>query len=149
MADVTSISADAWCLTEDVRDRLRLKVGQDNPDWQTEIEEATDSMQSKWSEATGQEVGGSDMPTTDSELDPLLQQATAYQAASEGHLKYSQNIRSGNDDGQRHVFLEQKANEKFQQWQAKADLEPEDEDDEQTAGTDLTGRTQTLDPFGD
>lgn len=149
MAEVTSISADAWCRTEAVRDRLRLKVGQENPDWETEIREATDTVQSMWSEVAGQAVGSPGMPTSDAELDSLLQQATAYMAASEGHLKYSQNIRSGNDNGQRHVFLEKKAKEKFDQWQAKADFDPEDADDRQTSGTDLSGRTKTLDPFGD
>lgn len=148
MTEVTSISAETWCLTEDVRDRIRLKVGQDNPDWEREINEATDSVQSMWSDATGQQVGSSDMPTTDSELDDLLQQATAYMAASEAHLKYSQNIRGGNEDGNRHVFLEDKAQDKFDQWQTRAELDPEDEDRRGDPGTDVTARTGQIDPFG-
>lgn len=148
MAEVTAISGDAWCLTEDVRDRIRLKVGQDNPDYETEIQEATDSVQSMWSDATGSAVDGSDMPTSDAELDSLLQQATAYMAASEAHLKFSQNVRGGNEDGQRHVFLEDKADDKFDQWKARAELDPEDEDDPDVSGTDLQARTGSLDPFG-
>jgi hypothetical protein len=148
MTEVTAISGDAWCLTEDVRDRIRLKVGQDNPDWETEIKEATDSVQSMWSDATGKAVGSSDMPTSDSDLDNLLRQATAYMAASEGHLKYSQNVRGGNEDGQRHVFLEDKAQDKFDQWQTRAELDPEDADDPDKPGTDIQARTGSLDPFG-
>lgn len=149
MTEVTSISADAWCLTEQVRDRLRLKVGQDNPDWETEINEATDTLQSWWSDATGKPVDSDDLPTSDSDLDSLLQQATAYMAASEGHLKYSQNVRGQNEDGNRHVFLEDKAQDKFDQWKARAELDPEDEDDPDVTGTDVQGRTGTIDPFGD
>lgn len=148
MAEVTSISGDAWCLTSDVRDRIRLKVGQDNPDFETEIEEATDSMQSMWSEFSGAAVGSSDMPATESDLPNLLQQATAYMAASEAHLKFSQNVRGQNEDGQRHVFLEDKAQDKFDQWKSQADLDPEDEDDPDVSGTDVTARTGSLDPFG-
>jgi len=148
VAEVTTISAETWCLTEDVRDRIRLKVGQDNPDWEREINEATDSVQSMWSDATGKQVGSSDMPTTDSDVDDLLQQATAYMAASEAHLKYSQNVRGTNEDGNKHVFLEDKATDKFDQWKTRSDLDPEDADDPGVTGTDVQARTGSLDPFG-
>lgn len=151
MAEVTDISADAWCLTSDLTDDaegiIRLKVGQDDPDYERTIQEATDSVQSMWAEATGRQVGSDDMPTTESDLDRLLRQATAYMAASEAHLKFSQNVRGGNDDGDRHVFLEDKAHDKFDQWKGKADLQPEDEDDADVTGTDIQARTGGLDPF--
>ena len=152
MAEVTDISADAWCLTSDLTDDaegiIRLKVGQDNPDYEREIKEATDSVQSMWSDATGKSVDSTDLPQSDSDLDSLLQQATAYMAASEAHLKFSQNVRGGNEDGQRHVFLEDKAQDKFDQWQTRAELDPEDGDDPDRPGTDISARTGSLDPFG-
>jgi len=152
MAEVTSISAETWCLTDDLTDPqsgiLRLNIGQETPDWETVIQAATDSVQSMWSEATGKQVDSDDMPTTDADLDDLLQQATAYMAASEAHLRFSSNVRGGNEDGERHVFLEDKAQDKFDQWKARAELEAEDRDKRGDPGTDVTARTGQLDPFG-
>lgn len=145
--EITSVSSDHWTTTDMVRDRLRLKVGQDDPDWSTEIKEATDTVQSWWANATGYKVGSQDMPTTDSELPDLLQQATAYQAASEAHLKYSQQIRGGNEDGDRHVYLEDKAEDKLDQWKATAELEPEDRDDPSDPTTEARARSGQLDGF--
>lgn len=128
MAEVTSIDGDNWCLTSDVRDRIRVEIQNSEPDFETEIQEATDSVISWWAEATGQAV--SERPTSDSDLDDRLQQATAYLAASEAHLKFAQNISSQNQGDDRHVFLEEKARTKFEEWRAADDLTVESKSDD-------------------
>lgn len=131
MAEVTSVSADAWCTTAMVRQRLKVEIQNQEPDFETEIGEATDSVQSWWLEATGK-------PTGEIPDDPhdLLQQAAAYQAASEAHLQFAQNVSGENQGDQRHVFLENKASDKFDEWKARADLSPgSDTSDTKGVGT--------------
>jgi hypothetical protein len=56
--------------------------------------------------------------------------ATAYLAASKAHLAYAQNVQGSNNDDNRHIFLEQQADEAFEDWKRKEDL---------TSGSETSG----------
>jgi len=114
-----------WCTTSQVRDRFNIEIGNSEPDHKQRIIEATDAMQARWAEATGDDIPD-DLPSSP---DELLQYATAYLAASQAHLHYAQNIQSENNEDQRHVFLEKQADRQFDLWKAKQDLSPESESD--------------------
>lgn len=118
----SDLGDDHWCTTEQVRDRLELNLNNQEPDYQTRIQEATDAMQSRWEGATGKTAD--DYP---SDIPKLLQYATAYLAASEAHLHFAANVSGDNQGDQKPVFLESKADDKFDLWRQKADLEPGDD----------------------
>lgn len=114
-----------WCTTSQVNDRFNLEVGNQVPDHETRIVEATDALQADWADATGKAVPD-DLPASPPEL---LQYATAYEAASQAHLHFAQNISGDNQGDDRHVFLEQKAQKMFDRWKAQTGLDAEGEAD--------------------
>jgi hypothetical protein len=109
---------DYWATTAQVRDRLQIEIKNQEPDFETAIIEATDAMQSRWEGATGKTSG--DYPA---DVPSLLQYATAYLAASEAHLHFAANVSGENQGDQKHVFLENKAEQKFSDWKQQADLD--------------------------
>lgn len=109
-----------WTTTEQVRRRMQLEVQNAEPDYEENIIDATDTVQAWWKEATG--LDDADFPDP---IPDLIQSATAYMAASEAHLDFAQNVSGENQGDERHVFLEQKAHRKFNNWKAHADLSPE------------------------
>lgn len=148
MATVNSISADTWCKSADVQDKVDIKVGQSPGDFEKAIKEATDTLQTWWSDATGKEVGHSDMPTTDNELADLLQQSTAWLAAHEAALKQGGQLR--NDGDGRSMSFKDMAETKFDNWETQANLDPEDADGSDVSGnSEVTARTGQIDPFSD
>lgn len=114
----SDLGDDYWATTEQVQDRIRMEIQNSDPDWDTEINEATDDIQARWEDATGKT--DSDYPDP---VPKLLQYATAYLAASEAHLHFAANVSGENNGDEKHVFLEQKARQKFEKWRAKADLQ--------------------------
>jgi hypothetical protein len=121
------LDADHWCTTEDVQDEFELEVGNQELDHAKRIQQATRSMKARWAEATGKPV--SEAPATSSDIPDLLQDATAYLAASKQHLAFAQNVSGTNDGDQRHVFLEDAADDAFADWKRQADLDPGSESD--------------------
>jgi hypothetical protein len=147
MAEITDadLGNDNWTTTEQVQDRIRLKIQGENPDFEDAISDATDEVQSWWADATGGDVPD-DLPDT---VPDLLQSATAYLAASDAHLKFARNVRStreGGDSDGRHVFLEQKAKKKFEAWKTTADLDIGDSARERSDR--IGAETGDLDPLG-
>lgn len=135
----TDLSDDYWATTEQVRDRFEIEVGNQQPDFEQRIVEATEAIQADWAEATGGAIPG-DLP---SDIPNLLQYATADLAASFAHLNFAQNVAGQNNDDQRHVFLEQRSEKMFDRWKKKADLDPESER-EGEASEDVTGRSGVI-----
>lgn len=126
MPEITEsdLGDDYWCTSDDVQDEFNLEVSNTEPDHERRISQATRSMQARWAEATGQEPTDANLPDS---VPPLLQDATAYLAASKAHLAYASNVQGSNNGDQRHVFLEQQADAAFEDWKKKEDLSPESE----------------------
>ena len=53
MAEVTSLSNDYWCLTDDVQDLIKIPDKGSQRDFEGAIERATNSVQSWWKNETG------------------------------------------------------------------------------------------------
>lgn len=125
MPEVTDddLGADNWCTTDDVREEFQLEIGNREPDFERRIDQATRAMQARWADATG------NPPSDAGDPPPLLRDATAYLAASKAHMAFSQNIANDNDGDDRHVFLEDAADDAFEDWKRQADLEPGDDTD--------------------
>jgi len=147
------IGIEYWCTTEQVRDRFQIEVGNEQPDHESQIVEATDMLQARVASATGLPqvtdnsdtggvlgnddgftLGGSTGGTVSVETEPgrgvvppLLQYATAYKAASLAHLKFAVNVQSENDGDQRPAFLNTQADEMFSRWKDRNDLNAESE----------------------
>lgn len=141
---VDSISGDHWATQGDVADKINIQLQDSEKDYTTEIEEATDSVQSWYQEETG--VQDSDLPSTADDLDDLLQQAAAWEAASEAYFKFSQNIQNG-DDASRDESLHRKARRKFKDWTNSEDVDENSETDSDLSTSAKSG-SLTGDLFG-
>jgi len=128
-----------WCTTQQVRDRFEIEVGNQEPDHEQRIIEATDAMQARWAEATGKTVPD-DLP---SNVPELLQYATAYEAAYQAHSHYASNIQDNNNDDNRPGRLKSLRDEQFELWRAKEDLTAESEASGE-AGETVTGRSGVI-----
>lgn len=137
MAKITTadLGDTYWTTTEDVRDEFNLEIGNQQPDFEKRIKQATRAMQARWAEATGLEPTADNLPA---DVPDLLQDATAYLAASKAHLAYAKNVSGTNNDDKRHVFLDREADDAFENWKRQADLppgsEPEGEESETVTG---------------
>lgn len=131
----SDLGDDYWATSEDVQDEFNLEVQNTEPDHEKRIKQATRSMQARWAEATGQEPTDANLPD---DVPALLRDATAYLAASKAHLAYATNVTGSNNDDNRHVFLEQQADEAFEDWKRMTDLSPESEGDGEASDT-VTG----------
>jgi len=129
MPEVTDadLGDDYWATSPDVQAEFNIEVRNTEPDHERRIDQATRSMQARWAEATGTEPTDANLPDT---VPPLLRDATAYLAASKAHLAYAQNVQGSNNDDNRHIFLEQQADEAFEDWKRKEDL---------TSGSETSG----------
>jgi len=141
MTEVTDadLGKEKWCTTEQVRDRFQLEIGNQEPDFEGRIVEATDAIQADWAEATGKAIPD-DLPA---DVPDLLQYATAYEAASQAHLHFAQNISGDNDGDQRHVFLSRKSESMFDRWKKQADLDPGSEQSGDASDT-VTGQSGVI-----
>lgn len=131
----TDLGDTYWTTTQDVQDEFNLEVSNTEPDHERRIKQATRSMQARWAEATGQEPTAENLPD---DVPELLQDATAYLAASMAHLAYATNVQGSNNGDQRHVFLEQKADQAFEDWKRMEDLSAGSESDGEPSET-VTG----------
>lgn len=143
MTEITSgdLDSDHWTTTEAVRDELEIKVGDSQPDYQKRIQQATRSVQADWADVTGKSIPD-DLPDQPPEL---LQDATAYLAASMAHLAFASNVSGQNQGDQKHVFLEQQYDKTFERWVQQADLDAEgtgDDSDGDVSG--VAGRRGSL-----
>lgn len=138
MAEISEgdLGDDYWTTTAKVRDNYDIEIGNERPDFDDRIQQATDRVQAWWSDATGEDVPD-DLPAAD-DIHPLLQDATALMAASLAHQAFSHNISGDNDGDQRHVFLEDSARDTFDDWKTVADLDPGDEATDSASNT-VTG----------
>lgn len=120
MTEITDadLGADYWATTEQVRDRFRLERHNTEPDHERRIVEATDAIQADWAEASGGDIPG-DLPDP---VPELLQYATAYEAAANAQLQFSQNVSGENSDDQRPADLRSMADRMFSRWEAQADV---------------------------
>jgi len=120
MAEITSsdLDKDHWATSDGVRTYIDIPVQGSEKDVEPFITSATDSVQAMWKRATDGDIPD-DLPDASTlETDnPLLVKATELLAASEAHEAEAQNYRSEEDDEQdRKVFLERRAESKFQDW---------------------------------
>lgn len=135
MAEVTTLSADAWALTSDVRDDFNIEVQNQEPDFERRIEQATRRVRAWYTDATGQDAP--DQPPD------LLRDATSLLAASLAHQAFAYNIQGTNDGDDRHVFLEDAARDTFEDWKAEAEVDPGDETSGDASDT-VTGKTGVI-----
>lgn len=133
------IDSDHWATSDQVRERIQLEFGNKDPDFENRIQNATDSVQADWAEATGKPVP-EELPD-----DPhsLLQAAVADLAASDAHMNFAKNISNDNDGDERHVFLESRSERNFEKWKKTADLEPDSERGDSGVGS-INGRTSSM-----
>ena len=121
MGEITTLSDDHWATSEGVRDKIDVPHQGDPVDVERSIESATDTVQAWWQDATGGDYPA-DLPdpTTLADDHPLLVTATEYQAASEEHEKQTEQVQGSEGAGGRvepkWVFLERRANSKFEDW---------------------------------
>lgn len=135
MTEITQTDADHWTTTEKVRDDVKIQVQNQEPDHEKRIERATRRVRAWYQDASGQEPP--DQPPD------MLDDATSLLAASLVHQAFSQNITGDNDGDQRHVFLEDAAQDTFEDWKKQAELDPGDD----TAGESseqVTGMSGTI-----
>lgn len=118
MAEVTSLSDEHWCLTSDVRDKIKIPDKGQQRDFESDITSATNSVQSWWRQETGQ----STLPDA-SNLDDLLVEATTWLAVSEATFSYARNFSGDTGDTDRTRTAEDKANRKFNEWADEADVQ--------------------------
>jgi acyl-CoA-binding protein len=134
---VNSLSDDHWAKTEDVTDVFSITAQGSTPEYDDEISRATDTIQAKWFEATGNDT----LPDP-SEIPDLLVQATAYQAVYE--------YRSGNlpddDNPEREGRYERLSRQKFEAWEGQKDVSDQNKDTSKTET--VSGRSTSLDPLG-
>lgn len=126
MADITSLSDEHWALTDDVQDLIDIPDKGNQRDFERPIERATNTVQSWFKTAVGQ----TELPDAGS-LDDLLQEATAWYAVSEVSFTYSRNFDTDQGSG-RTSNAEQRARDKFEQWDAEREVgsgEVHDEDE--------------------
>lgn len=110
---IDSISADAWTTQDEVAGIVQIQEQGAEKDYQDEIEDATDTVQSWYIRETDTAVD--DLPSTDGDVPDLVQQATAWEAASEAMFKFSQSVQQG-DDANRDESFHRKAKRKFDDW---------------------------------
>lgn len=110
---IESISADAWTTQSEVAGIVQVQEQGTEKDYQDEIEDATDTVQSWYIRETDTAVD--DLPSSDADVPDLVQQATAWEAASEAMFKFSQSVQQG-DDANRDESFHRKAKRKFDDW---------------------------------
>lgn len=120
--DSTELDDDHWATSDGVRQYVDIPVQGSKKDVEPYILSATDSVQAWWKEATDGDIP-EDLPATDNsdpnqieEENPLLVRATALLAASEAHEAEAQQIRSDEGEDRKHIFLESRAESKFEDW---------------------------------
>jgi hypothetical protein len=148
---VESLSDTYWATSEEVRETMEVPTNQGVPvDVDKRIESATDTVQTWWQEATGlnypEELPD---PGTLEDENPLLVRAVEYLAASEYHEIKAEAVRA--DDGTpRHVFLEERAHSKFDDWVQRNGYDDDSVDDERAPPTSsLGGVSSSLVDLGD
>ena len=117
VAEVTSLSDDHWCLTDDVQDLIKIPDKGSERDFEGAIERATNSVQSWWKTETGK----TDLPDASS-LHDLLVEATAWLAVSESTFSYARNFNGGDGSTDRTRTADDKAHTKFNEWTNVSDV---------------------------
>jgi hypothetical protein len=131
----SDLGSTYWCTSEDVRDDFQLEIRNREPDFDRRIQRATRRVRAWYEDAAGQEA-----PNTPP---ALLRDATALMAASLAHQAFSQNISGDNGGDQRHVFLEDAAQDTFEDWKDQADLDPGSEPKGDASDT-ITGQSGVI-----
>lgn len=141
--DITDddLGDEYWCTSEDVQDEFELSVQGEAPSHASRIRKATRMIQADWADVTGGDIPD-DLPDITAARNGLLRDATAYMAASLAHLKFAQNVQGENDGDQRHVFLEDMAEDTFERWKSVADADPDDDQD--GSGGTVSGISGTI-----
>lgn len=138
MTEVTDLSDDHWCLTDDVRDLIKIPDKGSQRDFEGAIERATNSVQSWYKNETGK----TDLPDATG-LDDLLVEATAWLAVSESTFSYARNFNGGDGSTDRTRTAEDKAETKFNEWTNVNDVD-DGEPDRTTNTTNTTSRSGAL-----
>lgn len=139
-----------WATSDLVRDHVDIPTKGGNTDVESEIESATEDVQSWWKNATDGDVPD-DLPPTDSS-DPnqlfdensRLVRATALLAASYAHENRAQQIRSDEEGDRKHVFLERRAEKKFEAWKNVAGYGTTDTTESQGSDQPSSGKSDSL-----
>lgn len=118
MSVINTIDNDHWCKTDDVRDIIEVPDKGTEPDFESDIKSATNSVQSWYRTHTG----NSSLPNS---VPDLLVEATAWAAVSEASFTFGHNF-SGQDNGGQQGRVrtaEQKAEKKFDEWKDQRDVD--------------------------
>jgi hypothetical protein len=150
MGEITSLSDEHWAKSADVRETMEVPTNQGDPvDVEKRISSATDTVQTWWQDATGLDYPD-DLPDTGTleTENALLVRATEYLAASEYHEIKAEAVRA--DDGTpRHVFLEDRARDKFEDWVTRNGYDDDTDDGGRVPPTSsLGGVTSSLVDLG-
>jgi len=150
----SDLDDDHWATTAQVLDHIDIPQKGSDPDVESWIVSATHTVQSWWKEATDGDISG-DLPDTDSsdpntfeEDQPLLNDAVALLAASEAHESKAQNIRDDEEADRKHVFLERRAESKFDNWKTRKGYGSTDTVQKQDRSPSV-GRSSSLIDLGD
>lgn len=141
---------DHWATSDGVRTYIDIPVQGSQKDVEPFIISATDSVQAWLKRATDKDIP-EDLPDPSTiEADhPLLVKAVELLAASEAHEAEAQNFRSEEDEGQsRNVFLESRAESKFDDWVTVNGYDVTDTTEAQGSDFPATGRSAGLTNFG-
>lgn len=141
---VTTISADDWTKQSDVADIVQVQEQGAEKDYTDEIGDATDTVQSWYISET--DTAESALPSTEADVPDLVEQAVAWEAASEAMFKFSQGVQAGDDD-QRDESFHRKAKRKFADWVDRRNAGP-DQDDASTSTSPAKSGSLTDDIFG-
>jgi len=141
---VNSIDGDNWTTQSEVADIVQVQQQGTEKDYSQEIGDATDTVQSWYIRET--DTAESDLPSTESEVPDLVEQAVAWEAASEAMFKFSQSVQNG-DDANRDESFHRKAKRKFEDWVDRRNAGSEESD---SATSPVAGKSGSLtsDLFG-
>lgn len=141
---ITDISADAWTTQSEVADKVQVQEQGSEKDYTQEIEDATDTVQSWYIRET--DSAESELPATEADVPDLVEQAVAWEAASEAMFKFSQSVQNG-DDANRDESFHRKAKRKFDDWVDRRNA-GSDSADAASSPTDAKSGSLTDDIFG-
>lgn len=133
--NTSDLDADYWATSDDVQDEFQLEIGNQDPDFEKRIKQATRRVRTWYKDADGEDPPD-DPPD-------LLRDATALMAASLAHQAYASNISGDNNDDRRHVFLEDSAKDAFEAWKVEAGIDVSGESTGE-ASEDITGLSGTI-----
>lgn len=141
---IESIDGDNWTTQDEVADIVQVQEQGTEKDYTQEIGDATDTVQSWYIRET--DTAEADLPDSEADVPDLVEQAVAWEAASEAMFKFSQSVQQG-DDSNRDESFHRKAKRKFDDWVDRRNAGSESSDSNSSPVAGKSG-SLTSDLFG-